>query len=160
MPPRSSSPICERSLDLTLIGIGRRDIPQCSPKHFRMEVFYRTFSGGQRPSREQERRGGAEIDGVHAYCRAARSGDHGLFPRVPEPILELSPTVRGAGVGRERQGKGEASVPMVRDAVGDLTATAGRGQLSQSRGNDCDAGSTGAGQERYTGGGRNAGSET
>src|SRR5208283_1801726 len=50
MPPRSSSPICERSLDLTLIGIGRRDIPQCSPKHFRMEVFYRTFSDGQRPS--------------------------------------------------------------------------------------------------------------
>src|ERR1035441_826133 len=50
MPPRSSSPICERSLDLTLIGIGRLDIPQCSPKHFRMEVFYRTFSGGQRPS--------------------------------------------------------------------------------------------------------------
>src|ERR1035437_3842246 len=52
MPPRSSSPICERSLDLTLIGIGRLDIPQCSPKHFRMEVFYRTFSGGQRPSKQ------------------------------------------------------------------------------------------------------------
>src|ERR1035437_5549441 len=50
MPPRSSSPICERSLDLTLIGIGRRDIPQCSPKHFLMEVFYRTFSGGRRHS--------------------------------------------------------------------------------------------------------------
>src|SRR5450759_5162136 len=50
MPPRSSSPICERSLDLTLIGIGRRDIPQCSPKHFFMEAFYRTFSGGRRPS--------------------------------------------------------------------------------------------------------------
>src|ERR1017187_9084189 len=50
MPPRSSSPICERSLDLTLIGIGRRDIPQCSSKHFHMEAFYRTFSGGQRPS--------------------------------------------------------------------------------------------------------------
>src|ERR1017187_978026 len=50
MPPRSSSPICERSLDLTLIGIGRRDIPQCSPKHFLMQMFYRTFSGGQRPS--------------------------------------------------------------------------------------------------------------
>src|ERR1035437_6906188 len=50
MPPRSSSPICERSLDLTLIGIGRRDIPQCSPKHFLMEVLYRTFSGGRRPS--------------------------------------------------------------------------------------------------------------
>src|ERR1035437_4253374 len=49
MPPRSSSPICERSLDLTLIGIGRRDIPQCSSKHFHMEAFYRTFSGGQRP---------------------------------------------------------------------------------------------------------------
>src|ERR1035437_3536190 len=49
MPPRSSSPICERSLDLTLIGIGRRDIPQCSPKHFLMEVFCRTFSGGRRP---------------------------------------------------------------------------------------------------------------
>src|SRR5664279_642352 len=48
MPPRSSSPICERSLDLTLIGIGRRDIPQCSSKHFHMEAFYRTFSGGQR----------------------------------------------------------------------------------------------------------------
>src|ERR1022692_4056479 len=51
MPPRSSSPICERSLDLTLIGIGRRDIPQCSPKHFLMQMFYRTFSGGQRPRR-------------------------------------------------------------------------------------------------------------
>src|ERR1035441_6872387 len=50
MPPRSSSPICERSLDLTLIGIGRRDIPQCSSKHFHMEAFYQTFSGGQRPS--------------------------------------------------------------------------------------------------------------
>src|ERR1035441_5555708 len=50
MHPRSSSPICERSLDLTLIGIGRRDIPQCSPKHFLMQMFYRTFSGGQRPS--------------------------------------------------------------------------------------------------------------
>src|ERR1035441_9526861 len=50
MPPRSSSPICERSLDLTLIGIGRRDIPQCSSKHFHMEAFYHTFSGGQRPS--------------------------------------------------------------------------------------------------------------
>src|ERR1017187_9246370 len=50
MPPRSSSPICERSLDLTLIGIGRRDIPQCSPKHFLMQMFYRTFSSGQRPS--------------------------------------------------------------------------------------------------------------
>src|ERR1017187_7037363 len=49
MTPRSSSPICERSLDLTLIGIGRRDIPQCSSKHFHMEAFYRTFSGGQRP---------------------------------------------------------------------------------------------------------------
>src|ERR1039458_4011046 len=43
MPPRSSSPICERSLDLTLIGIGRRDIPQCSSKHFHMEAFYQTF---------------------------------------------------------------------------------------------------------------------
>src|ERR1035437_7254239 len=51
MPPRSSSPICERSLDLTLIGIGRRDIPQCSSKQFHTEAFYRTFSGGQRPSR-------------------------------------------------------------------------------------------------------------
>src|ERR1035438_10495672 len=51
MPPRSSSPICERSLDLTLIGIGRRDIPQCSSKHFHMEAFYQTFSGGQRPSK-------------------------------------------------------------------------------------------------------------
>src|ERR1035437_8534710 len=51
MPPRSSSPICERSLDLTLIEIGRRDIPQCSPKHFFMQMFYRTFSGGQRPRR-------------------------------------------------------------------------------------------------------------
>src|ERR1035441_8175029 len=50
MPPRSSSPICERSLDLTLIGIGRRDIPQCSSKHFHTEAFYRTFSGGQTPS--------------------------------------------------------------------------------------------------------------
>src|SRR5471030_3055221 len=50
MPPRSSSPICERSLDLTLIGIGRRDISQCSSKHFHMEAFYRTFSGGHRPS--------------------------------------------------------------------------------------------------------------
>src|ERR1039457_1743771 len=49
MPPRSSSPICERSLDLTVIGIGRRDIPQCSSKHFHMEAFSRTFSGGQRP---------------------------------------------------------------------------------------------------------------
>src|SRR5471032_2220044 len=49
MPPRSSSPICERSLDLTLIGIGRRDIPQCSSKHFHMEAFYRTFSDGHRP---------------------------------------------------------------------------------------------------------------
>src|ERR1035438_6580559 len=50
MPRRSSSPICERSLDLTLIGIGRRDIPQCNSKHFHMEAFYQTFSGGQRPS--------------------------------------------------------------------------------------------------------------
>src|ERR1019366_1106793 len=50
MPPRSSSPICERSLDLTLIGIVRRDIPQCSSKHFHTEAFYRTFSGGQTPS--------------------------------------------------------------------------------------------------------------
>src|SRR5450759_4319459 len=49
MPPRSSSPICERSLDLTLIGIGRRDIPQCSLKHFLMQMLYRTFSSGQRP---------------------------------------------------------------------------------------------------------------
>src|SRR5450759_1666634 len=49
MPPRSNSPICERSLDLTLIEIGRRDIPQCSPKHFFTQMFYRTFSGGQRP---------------------------------------------------------------------------------------------------------------
>src|ERR1035437_3349866 len=55
MPPRSSSPICERSLDLTLIGIGRRDIPQCSPKHFLMEVFCRTFSGGRRPSQENKK---------------------------------------------------------------------------------------------------------
>src|ERR1035441_2477080 len=38
------------SLDLTLIGIGRRDIPQRSSKHFHMEAFYQTFSGGQRPS--------------------------------------------------------------------------------------------------------------
>src|ERR1035437_9547744 len=30
--------------------IAHRDIPQCSPKHFLMEVFYRTFSGGRRPS--------------------------------------------------------------------------------------------------------------
>src|ERR1039458_7632987 len=50
MPRRSSSPICERSLDLTLIGIGRRDIPQCNSKHFHMEALYKTFSGGQRPS--------------------------------------------------------------------------------------------------------------
>src|ERR1035437_4695583 len=50
MPPRSSSPICERSFDLTLIEIGRRDIPQCSPKHFIMQMFYRTFSNGRRPS--------------------------------------------------------------------------------------------------------------
>src|ERR1035437_7582161 len=50
MPPRSSSPICERSFDLTLIEIGRRDIPQCSPKHFIMQMFYRTFSSGRRPS--------------------------------------------------------------------------------------------------------------
>src|ERR1035437_1515536 len=49
MPPRSNSPICERSLDLTLIEIGRRDIPQCSPKHSFTQMFYRTCSGGQRP---------------------------------------------------------------------------------------------------------------
>src|ERR1035437_7180709 len=50
MPPRSNSPICERSLDLTLIEIGRRDIPQCSPKHSFTQMFYRTLSGGQTPS--------------------------------------------------------------------------------------------------------------
>src|ERR1035437_7378374 len=50
MPTSSSSPICERSFDLTLIEIGRRDIPQCSPKHFIMQMFYRTFSSGRRPS--------------------------------------------------------------------------------------------------------------
>src|ERR1017187_4194632 len=43
MPPRSNSRICERSLDLTLIGIGQRAIPQCSQKHFFMEAFYRMF---------------------------------------------------------------------------------------------------------------------
>src|ERR1017187_1987744 len=83
-----------------------------------------------------------------------------LLPRALKPVLELSPAVRSAGVDCEHQKKGEASVPMVRHAVGDLAATAGRGQPSQGRGNDCDAGSTGAGQERYTGGGRNAGSKT
>src|ERR1035441_4360888 len=50
MPPRSSSPICERSLGLTLIGIGGRDIPQCSLKHFLMQMLYQTFSGGHRTS--------------------------------------------------------------------------------------------------------------
>src|ERR1035441_10336045 len=50
MPSRSSSPICESSLVLALIVIGRRDIAQCSSKHFHMEAFYQAVSGGQRPS--------------------------------------------------------------------------------------------------------------
>src|SRR5208283_1334586 len=49
MPSRSSSEICERSLDLTLIGIGRRIIPQCAQKHFFREAFYKTSSGGRKP---------------------------------------------------------------------------------------------------------------
>jgi hypothetical protein len=35
-----------------LIGTGRRAIPQYDPKHFLMEVFYRTFPSGLRPSAE------------------------------------------------------------------------------------------------------------
>src|SRR5664279_310014 len=66
MPPRSSSPICERSLDLTLIGIGRRDIPQCSSKHFHMEAFYRTFSGGQGTSSPQVLSSAAVLVGFDA----------------------------------------------------------------------------------------------
>src|ERR1022692_4034864 len=50
MPPRNSWPICVRSFGLILIGMGRRAIPQYAIKHFNMEVFYRTSSGGRRPS--------------------------------------------------------------------------------------------------------------
>ena len=51
MPPRSNSQICVRSFGLILTGIGRRAIPQYAIKHFNMEVFYSTSSGGRRPSR-------------------------------------------------------------------------------------------------------------
>src|ERR1035437_1891563 len=84
MPPRSSSPICERSLDLTLIGIGRRDIPQCSPNHFLMQMFYRTFSGGQRPSRPV-------LKGITPFVASAGTM---LALRTPMRIRELS---RGHG---------------------------------------------------------------
>src|ERR1017187_634543 len=78
MPPRSSSPICERSLDLTLIGIGRRDIPQCSSKHFHMEAFYRTFSGGQRPSKE-----GITIEGIATFPAGYQSDRRYPFLVLP-----------------------------------------------------------------------------
>src|ERR1039458_6785015 len=86
MPPRSSSPICERSLDLTLIGIGRRDIPQCSSEHFHMEAFYRTFSGGQRPSRP-----------IEASDRRDPSG-----PALRPPIA-VDPTGRGKSAEANRR---------------------------------------------------------
>src|ERR1017187_3624266 len=78
MPPRSSSPICERSLDLTLIGIGRRDIPQCSSKHFHMEALYRTVSGGQRPSKE-----GITIEGIATFPAGYQSDRRYPFLVLP-----------------------------------------------------------------------------
>src|ERR1035441_10409455 len=51
MPPRNNWPICVRSFDLILIGIGRRAIPQYAIKHLTMQMFYRTSSDGRRPSR-------------------------------------------------------------------------------------------------------------
>src|ERR1035441_6912873 len=50
MPPRNNWPICVRSFDLILIGIGRRAIPQYAIKHLTMQMFYRTSSDGRRPS--------------------------------------------------------------------------------------------------------------
>src|ERR1019366_6953658 len=49
MPPRNNWPICVRSFDLILIGIGRRAIPQYAIKHLTMQMFYRTSSDGRRP---------------------------------------------------------------------------------------------------------------
>src|ERR1019366_7875547 len=93
MPPRSSSPICERSLDLTLIGIGRRDIPQCSSKHFHMEAFYRTFSGGQRPSRP----------GAVRFSRY--QGNRTLMPRHPSQEIQTGAyhaVLKKLGIKEER----------------------------------------------------------
>src|ERR1039457_2792000 len=109
MPPGSSSPICERSLDLTLIGIGRRDIPQCSSKHFHMEAFYQTFSGGQRPRAPRPTRFSREskataVDIDQARAEVGRRIEKGTeqgkpflrvvvpTPREPKPeqVIDLS----------------------------------------------------------------------
>src|SRR5450756_63958 len=84
MPPRSNSPICERSLDLTLIEIGRRDIPQCSPKHFFMKAFYRTFSGGQRPRLRTNTSSFLDSDKVMLFLRTLppRITPSGIVVRV------------------------------------------------------------------------------
>jgi hypothetical protein len=67
--------------------------------------------------------------------------------------------VWSAGANSERQRQRETRVPVVCDAVGDFKATAGPGAPSQSRPRDRGTGTTVAGQERYAGGGTDAGSE-
>src|SRR5450759_4638736 len=96
MPPRSNSPICERSLDLTLIEIGRRDIPQCSPKHFFTQMFYRTFSGGQRPRTRTD---------VHVFATAGdppvgrKRRRHCFAPTAGEARLPVEPRTGGPAGG-------------------------------------------------------------
>src|ERR1035437_9080596 len=87
----------------------------------------------QRAGREQEWRRRAEAYGVYAYWHGTRGDDLGFLPRALQPVLELSSTLWCAGAGSQRQGEGETSVSLVRNAVGDLTATAGRSPAPQGR---------------------------
>src|SRR5450759_4626985 len=101
MPPRSNSPICERSLDLTLIEIGRRDIPQCSPKHFFTQMFYRTFSGGQRPSADDLRAAGPAARNSGGCHRGKARGSLRLDARRSSPAVPVSFEVEDhPGMGR------------------------------------------------------------
>src|SRR5450759_255781 len=93
MPPRSNSPICERSLDLTLIEIGRRDIPQCSPKHFFTQLFYRTFSGGQRPRSVDSFPAGA------VYANASAVRDHRRVRRSARAVPATTPESESYALG-------------------------------------------------------------
>ena len=94
-----------------------------------------------------------------AHRRAACGSDRGLLPRALQSVLELSPAVRGAGGGGERQRQGEASVPMVCDAVGDFAATARIGRAPSAGRNDCRIGAAGARENGHRGGRADAGRE-
>ena len=63
-----------RSFDLTLMEIGHRAIPNDGPKRSLMQLFYRTYSGGQRPSPSGSKGSGRVSESGLVYKYAAQDG--------------------------------------------------------------------------------------